>query len=60
VRQREVWAKARQLRGGTGMGDKSTFVARVIENVEGATLTALVNEAVSNKVSLRCQVSIPI
>src|SRR5271166_3816100 len=50
--------------GGTGVGDKSivvgavrrkgNVVARVIENVQSATLTAFVNEAVSNKVSLLC------
>jgi len=33
---------------------KGNVVARVIENVRGATLTAFVNEAVSHKVSLLC------
>jgi transposase-like protein len=33
---------------------KGNVVARVIENVKGATLTAFVNEAVSHKVSLIC------
>jgi len=33
---------------------KGNVVARVIENVQGATLTAFVNEAVSHKVSLLC------
>jgi transposase-like protein len=33
---------------------KGNVVARVIQNVQGSTLTAFVNEAVSNKVSLLC------
>jgi transposase-like protein len=33
---------------------KVNIVARVVENVKGATLTAFVNEAVSHKVSLIC------
>ena len=50
--------------GGTGVGDKAivvgavrrkgNVVARVIQNVQSATLTAFVQEAVSNKVSLLC------
>ena len=33
---------------------KGNVVARVIENAKASTLTAFVNEAVSNKVSLIC------
>jgi transposase-like protein len=51
-------------KGKTGGGDKAivigavrrkgNVVARVIENVQGATLSAFVHEAVSHKVSLLC------